>query len=263
MNKYMILQWKPALLFLSIFSTVAMFSSAEAVSRFATLQSIEVTKPRVTINNKDAQAVTLILETADPKSIDSVELSINTGVGAKNEADGYFKWDKTTGFGKVAGAGVDYIDLVLDQCRYEIKGNSLVLTFQWTFQPLYGKFTDNHIIWRFSQYGKTVNDWEESSAKFATIADSLPPAPPLGLVAVHYDMGWFLSWDVDLEHDVAGYNAYRSFSKNGPYEKINTKPLKWDNYNDEKTVTVPVYYKVAALDADGNESKLSRLCQVL
>jgi len=240
-----------------------MFPSAEAVSRFASLQSIEVKNPRVAINNKNVQTVTLTFEAADPKSIDRVELSINAKAGANNLVDGYFKWDKAKGFEKVSGACVDCIDLMIDQCRCEIKDNSLILIFRWTFQPLYGKFADNLILWRFSQYGKTVNDWEESAAKFATVADSQPPVPPLGLVAVHHDVGWFLSWDVDFEQDVAGYNVYRSSGKNGPYEKINTEALKWDNYNDGKFLTAPAYYKVTALDINDNESKLSGLCRIL
>jgi hypothetical protein len=190
-------------------------------------------------------------------------VAINNGAGDSGLVDGYFKWDKVYGFGKVDGNGSTYIDLIADQCRYEIKGNSLVLIFKWTFHPLHGKFSDNHIIWRVSQFGKAMSDWEGSSAKFATIADTQPPAAPLGLVAVHNEMGLFLYWDISLEKDVVGYNVYRSSNKDGPFNKINTEALKWPNYKDEEAVTTPAYYSLTALDVESNESKLSRYCQVL
>jgi hypothetical protein len=254
-----------ARLFLCVFFAGVVLTPAEAINYFASPWTIELAKPRVALNGKDIQTVSLILEAIDPKSIESVEVSINTGIGDNAALDGYFKWDKAAGFEKIDGGNVKYADLVVDQCRCEIQGKTLSLIFSLAFKPLYRKVSDNNIVWRFSQYGKALNDWEDVGAKFATVADFRLLDPPSGLVAVHHGAGWYLSWDENLlEDSTTNYNVYRSFCKEGPYQRINKEPFKSAYFNDVKAAKVSkAYYKVTKLNTEGNESKLSEICQII
>ncbi len=67
-----------------------------------------------------------------------------------------------------------------------------------------------------------------------------------------------LGWDLNPDEQIAGYNIYRSVNLNGEWHKLNpsTFPLTvfvdYSPFSDEV-----VYYKVTAVEIDGNESQAS------
>lgn len=85
-----------------------------------------------------------------------------------------------------------------------------------------------------------------------SVFDVAAPVKPSGLsLRVEGNTG-ILSWNVNTEADLAGYNVYR----NGI--KLNAVPLKWTAYQDEGIVSGIEYrYYLTAVDKDGNESEPS------
>jgi hypothetical protein len=91
--------------------------------------------------------------------------------------------------------------------------------------------------------------------------DVFPPQPPTGLQAVFSSVGQRpfvdLSWDPNMEPDLAGYNVYRK--PNGqPEQKLNKDVLKAPSFRDENIVPGETYiYSVDAVDLRGNRSSRS------
>lgn len=89
---------------------------------------------------------------------------------------------------------------------------------------------------------------------------------PTGVVAVQrlYSSTIKITWFANTENSVKGYNLYRSTNSNGPYGKINSsliRLLSEDDYNGLVYDTT-YYYKVTAVDYDGNESRMSNYSSV-
>lgn len=98
--------------------------------------------------------------------------------------------------------------------------------------------------------------------------DIFPPAAPSGLEAVPggataTDRSIDLSWSPNTEDDLAGYFVYRQDidSKGvatGTVTRLNTTPVVGPAYRDQTAMAGRRYaYRVTAVDAAGNESKLS------
>lgn len=88
----------------------------------------------------------------------------------------------------------------------------------------------------------------------------LPTAPlaPTGLVVQSGADRALVRWDANREPDLAGYNVYRASNQNGPYNRLNGNTLiTVPNYTDTTTATSDFWYKVSAVDTDGNESTLA------
>jgi fibronectin type 3 domain-containing protein len=65
------------------------------------------------------------------------------------------------------------------------------------------------------------------------------------------DLTWKASPSV-----VVGYNVYRAEKPEGPFTKLNSSPIRQTNYKDVGVQAGHAYfYKVAAVDAKGRESK--------
>lgn len=87
--------------------------------------------------------------------------------------------------------------------------------------------------------------------------DRTPPAVPQILGPGDPGTGTKLipSWTANTESDVRGYNLYKSSSRDGPYLKINSEVLPGTSYADSAvTVGTLCWYRVSAIDWDGNES---------
>jgi hypothetical protein len=114
------------------------------------------------------------------------------------------------------------------------------------------------------EYSGTEAESSGSNLATITMRDVFPPAAPTGLLAVfvpreqaapaHVD----LSWSVNLETDVAGYNVYRSEQEGTRGRRLNPELLPTPAFSDMSTVAGQRYfYTVTAVDRTGNESEPS------
>lgn len=89
-------------------------------------------------------------------------------------------------------------------------------------------------------------------------ADRQPPAKPLGLKAKAYDSHIDLQWQASKEKDVAQYNVYRSFDDKN-YQCVGIQKSDFLRYADFLGANAKrAFYKISAVDLDGNESALSQ-----
>lgn len=102
----------------------------------------------------------------------------------------------------------------------------------------------------------------DSNLAMISMHDVYPPSVPTGLVIVplpaqngtppHID----LSWNLNPETDVAGYNVYRSEQESTPGARLNSQVLPTPVFSDMSAVIGRRYfYRVSAVDRSGNESK--------
>lgn len=104
---------------------------------------------------------------------------------------------------------------------------------------------------------------ESGDSNLATIAvrDIVPPAAPQGLVVVFVPVEGEapahleLSWAINPETDIAGYNVYRSEVQGELGTQVNPEVLPTPAFRDMSTVAGRIYfYTVTAVDRLGNES---------
>jgi hypothetical protein len=109
----------------------------------------------------------------------------------------------------------------------------------------------------------------ESNMLQVTPRDTFAPAAPTGLVATgtaatrtsaaHVD----LSWAINSENDLQGYNVYRSESESSAGTKLNATPLLTPVFRDDAVEAGKKYfYRVTAVDRAGNESAASAIVSV-
>ncbi len=101
----------------------------------------------------------------------------------------------------------------------------------------------------------------ESNLLSVTPKDIFPPAAPQGLVAVFVPAAGGvpahleLSWSINPETDIAGYNVYRSDESSAPGTRVNPELLLTPAFRDMNAVPGRRYsYSVTAVDRSGNES---------
>jgi hypothetical protein len=87
-------------------------------------------------------------------------------------------------------------------------------------------------------------------------ADVTPPGVPSGLRSITGDGEVQLSWNPNLEEDLAGYKVYWSPAPAGPYELMATAAIPRDGDRDVDNGRT-YFYAVTAFDDSGNESELS------
>jgi hypothetical protein len=107
---------------------------------------------------------------------------------------------------------------------------------------------------------------EQRSPKSSPITlllnDTFPPQPPTGLAAVPSGAGASidLSWQPNIETDLAGYHVYRqeltaSNQPLGSSQRLTQTPVAGPAFHDASAVAGHHYvYRVTAVDANGNES---------
>jgi hypothetical protein len=117
-----------------------------------------------------------------------------------------------------------------------------------------------------SSDGKTLAEFEgqDSPAAIVVAHDIFPPPTPTGLQAVYSSVESRrfidLTWSTNVEADIAGYNVYR-YEQGEGYRvstKINSSLITSTAYRDDDIKPAKSYtYSVTAVDARGNESKMS------
>jgi hypothetical protein len=104
----------------------------------------------------------------------------------------------------------------------------------------------------------------DSNAVVVSPKDIFPPSAPQGLVIVFVTVNaqvpahFELSWAINPETDIAGYNVYRSEQKSTRGERQNSSLLPTPAFRDMTALPGRRYfYSVTAVDTAGNESPVS------
>jgi hypothetical protein len=114
------------------------------------------------------------------------------------------------------------------------------------------------------QLGPATIESADSAPAVLTAKDIFPPAAPRDLETVSVattketPASAELTWTINTEPDLAGYNVYRSENPETPGQKLNSELLLVPTFRDISVVPGKSYfYRVGAVDQSGNESPLS------
>jgi hypothetical protein len=88
------------------------------------------------------------------------------------------------------------------------------------------------------------------------VEDKTPPVAPEGLDIVQSDTSAYLTWDANMETDLAGYHVFRSERAEGPFKSA-AAGLITKNVFVDPNYKPGTYYAVSAVDEFSNESPLS------
>lgn len=103
-------------------------------------------------------------------------------------------------------------------------------------------------------------------AKMLQVVDSIPPSPPVGLMAKADTTGVIhLNWQHNSEPDLYGYRVFRANSRNDEFSQLTIDAVFDNFYTDTiqlKTLTKSVYYRILAVDKRQNWSHLSEILEV-
>ena len=104
----------------------------------------------------------------------------------------------------------------------------------------------------------------DSNISVITLHDVFPPSMPTGLLVAPVPAGpgtpayLDLSWDINPETDMGGYNVYRSEGGGAPGARLNAELLPTPTFRDMTLMPGRRYfYTVTAVDRAGNESSAS------
>jgi len=107
---------------------------------------------------------------------------------------------------------------------------------------------------------------KSSQPYFYQAIDSIPPAPPVGLVAKIDSLGVVqLSWNKNAEPDMLGYRIYRAEHKQEIPQLLQDSVYEQNSFTDSvsiRNLNTKQYYAVAALDHRFNSSALSEVLEV-
>ena len=95
-----------------------------------------------------------------------------------------------------------------------------------------------------------------SEALAVKIEDKTPPQVPAGLEIVQSDTGAYLTWNANLETDLAGYRIFRSDHANGDFRPVSDRVISTNAFFDP-SYRSGQHYRVSAIDEFGNESAMS------
>jgi len=119
------------------------------------------------------------------------------------------------------------------------------------------------------RFGTETVESADAAPAVLTAKDIFPPATPLGLEAVVVPTtnaepaSVELTWAINTEGDLAGYDVYRSEGTDMPGLKLNSEPLSAPTFRDISVLPGTSYfYRVGAIDRSGNESALSPAVEV-
>lgn len=107
------------------------------------------------------------------------------------------------------------------------------------------------------------NKGDSADATFTTnvIQDTNPPVAPSGLAAQAGDGQVILTWNANVDSDLAGYHIYRSLNMDSGFTRLNTTMLPTSSsptYTDtDVTNGTEYFYTVSAVDDSDNESEVS------
>ena len=114
-----------------------------------------------------------------------------------------------------------------------------------------------YIVRAFNSDKQTGN----SFPYFVQLVDSFPPAKPHTPNAIIDSLGTvMIYWQKGVEEDIDGYRVFRSNFKNSEFGQVTTEAIK-DTFYIEKikinNLSKKIYYKIAAVDRNFNQSELS------
>lgn len=96
---------------------------------------------------------------------------------------------------------------------------------------------------------------------YVALIDSVPPSPPTGLWGEIDSLGVAkIIWNANKEEDISGYRVYKSNRPDVEFTLITPSVVVDTTYSTPvnlKTLTKKIYYKVTAIDARDNQSRLS------
>lgn len=128
--------------------------------------------------------------------------------------------------------------------QYDFKINSLVESGDRNFYKVGAVSIDNDTIFSFTRYFFTL--------------DQIPPSQPKELTGVINDSGVVsLKWVANPEGDIRGYRIFKSNSLKEEFVEVSTELVKTTLYTDTlplNTLTPEIYYKIAAVDLNYNNS---------
>jgi fibronectin type 3 domain-containing protein len=88
--------------------------------------------------------------------------------------------------------------------------------------------------------------------------DTFAPAVPSGLVSIATEDFISISWDANLEKDLAGYRVWRKMEGKDKYISLTPLPIQGNAFNDTSVEkNNKYYYAITAQDKSGNESPKS------
>jgi hypothetical protein len=135
-----------------------------------------------------------------------------------------------------------------------------------TYRDTLAEFGKNYMysVRSVTQYPNLVIESSDSNRVRIAAKDTHPPAAPQGLVVVFVPaVGQALaplelSWAINSETDIAGYNVYRSEQEGASGTRLNPELLLTPAFRDINAVPGRRYlYTVTAVDRSGNESPAS------
>lgn len=101
-------------------------------------------------------------------------------------------------------------------------------------------------------------DNNESLITYTTGTPCSVPQTPDGFTDNPVWQAIQLNWSANPEIDIAGYNLYRTDDPSEPFLLMNSNPVNATAYLDENVLPgIYYYYKLSAIDAEGNVSALS------
>jgi hypothetical protein len=121
-----------------------------------------------------------------------------------------------------------------------------------------------------AQFEAATIESVDSAPTILMAKDVFPPAAPQGLEVVGIaatngaPASVELTWTINTEPDLAGYNVHRSEQADAPGEKLNSELLLVPTFRDMSlTAGKSYFYRVGAVDRSGNESPLSSAVEAI
>lgn len=112
----------------------------------------------------------------------------------------------------------------------------------------------------------TAGNYAYSMPRMGLLTDSTPPAAPTGLKGMMDAAGMIvLQWDANKEKDMSGYKVYYSYNPTSNFIQVTQYPVKSTLFVDSISPTTldrHVYYKIVALDKQGNHSDYSEAVDI-
>ncbi|MDD5543697.1 MAG: hypothetical protein PHX83_11040 [Acidobacteriia bacterium] len=140
-------------------------------------------------------------------------------------------------------------DHPLDEPRFDDRNFQFGTTYYYTVRCVVGE--------------KTLLAESADSPEFSfKPVDVFPPKTPTGLTAIIAAGKINLSWDANLENDLAGYIVYRS-EDGTHFTRLTETPVKSVTLRDDTALpNKTYYYRVTAIDTSNNESPPSATTSV-
>lgn len=111
--------------------------------------------------------------------------------------------------------------------------------------------------------GKHLIYGEQSKPVSVKPQDATAPKPPSDLVALPQAGATLLRFTPSPDQDTEGYLVFRSRSKTGPWTQLNQKLVIENTFMDDSVQKgVTYFYRVMAVDENGNKSKMSQALEV-